>query len=192
MLPWERACGITQGPPVCGRVHVCAAEPVGPTSVWASARVCSRTCGCAQAACIVPALPHPALCPQPWALPSPAPSCFESSAMGSPSALSPASFMCFCLPLSAPIVPSLQPPCADPFHPALCVCSHPHLAPPDVLLCHLISHQHHAHCSQGSSTLLWYRHSYSGPMSQSTFHRTTGTGDDPQKRKKGLLSSKLG
>lgn len=38
----------------------------GPTSVWASARVCNGICGCAQAAYIVPALPHPALCSQHW------------------------------------------------------------------------------------------------------------------------------
>ena len=143
VLPWERAFGIIQGPPVCGQVHVCATESV-------------------------------AVLRQPTSF-QPCPILLCVLSIGSPSALSPASFMCFCLPLSAPIVPSLQPPCADPFHPVLCVCSHPHLAPPDVPLCHLINHQHHAHCSQRNSTLLWHHHLYSGPMSQSMSHRTTGT-----------------
>ena len=40
MLPWERAFGIIQGPPVCGRVHVCATESVAVLRQPASFQPC--------------------------------------------------------------------------------------------------------------------------------------------------------
>ena len=89
MLPWERACGITQGPPVCGRVHVCAAEPAAVLRQPASSRPCPILL-CVLSHGLFPALPHPALSPQPWALPLPSlqlPSCASASLFQHPLSL---------------------------------------------------------------------------------------------------------
>lgn len=61
--------GVAKARGSCATMGTCIWNNPGPTSVWASARVCNRICDCARAACVIPAPPHPALCSQPWALP---------------------------------------------------------------------------------------------------------------------------
>lgn len=102
-------------------------NPGQPSSFWLW--VCARVC---RGLCCAAGSPSSQPCPAPLhhSLPPPWPL---------------SGFLCvLCLPLSASIVPFIQPSVQGPFHPlSSCALTPSFGPPPDVPLCHLISCQYH-------------------------------------------------